>query len=106
MTQPQPRMIQRPIQYYGCLGFLLSSCRGYRAFNADGQSIAGDFESRDGGRGDRVGKAGHRKIKLIGERPPVGVSLIANNHVPPLTPMSPRTSKAASDIFIGAAPVC
>jgi hypothetical protein len=31
----------------GVLGFLLGSCRGYRAFNADGQPIEGYFDSKE-----------------------------------------------------------
>jgi hypothetical protein len=30
-----------------CLGVLLGSCRGYRAFNANGQPIAGYFGTKD-----------------------------------------------------------
>src|SRR5262249_26752277 len=48
--------------------------------------------------GQSIASAEHRKIKLIVETPRGGVSL-ANNHVPPLTPFSPHTSKPASDIF-------
>ena len=45
MTQP-PRMLSVLSSTNGCLGFVLSSCRGYQALDADGQSL-GLFEEKN-----------------------------------------------------------
>jgi len=42
-----PRMLSVLSSTNACLGFLLGSCRGYRAFNANGQPIAGYFGTKD-----------------------------------------------------------